>query len=100
MAKQVAWSILAQEDRKRILEYWRDRNKSTVYSKKLNQLFKDSIKIVIDFPHIGKLTDDKNARIKIVRDYLIIYEETETQIHILTVWDSRQDPKKLDKILK
>ena len=100
MAKQVIWSLRAQNEKKEILDYWRQRNKSNAYSKKLNELFKESIKIIIDFPQIGKVTDDTRARIKIVRDYLIIYEETVTQISILTIWDSRQDPDRLKKILK
>jgi addiction module RelE/StbE family toxin len=100
MAKEVIWSLRAQNDRKEILDYWRQRNKSSTYSKKLNELFKESIKIILDFPQIGKVTDDTKARIKVVRDYLIIYEETETQILILTIWDSRQDPEKLEKILR
>jgi addiction module RelE/StbE family toxin len=100
MAKQVVWSPRAQKDRKEILEYWRLRNKSNTYSKKLNQLFKESAKIIADFPQIGKSTDEANARLKIVKDYLIIYEETETQIFILTIWDSRQDPDKLGTILR
>jgi len=99
MAKQVIWSLRAQNDKKEILEYWRKRNKSSAYSKKLNELFKESIKIIVDFPQIGKVTDDNEAKIKIVRDYFIIYEETETQILILTIWDSRQDPEKLKNIL-
>ncbi len=99
MARQVIWSLRAQNDKREILGYWKQRNKSNTYSKKLNELFKESIKIILDFPQIGKVTDDTKARIKIVRDYLIIYEETETQIFILTIWDSRQDPEKLKKIL-
>ena len=99
MAKEVVWSLRAQKERKEILEYWRLRNKSNTYSKKLNQLFKESVKLITDFPQIGKPTDDINTRIKIVRDYLIIYEETETQIQILTIWDSRQDPEKLKSII-
>ena len=99
MAKQVVWSLRAQDDRKAILHYWRIRNKSNTYSKILNKLFKDSIQIIQDFPQIGKATDDPNTRIKTVRDYLIFYEETETQIFILTIWDSRQDPDKLEKVL-
>jgi len=100
MAKQVAWSIRAQDDRKNILSYWRQRNKSNTYSKKLNLLFKEAVNTIRDFPKIGKLTDDRNARIKVVRDYLIIYEETETTIYILTVWDGRQDPAELVKVLR
>lgn len=99
MAKEVVWSLRAQKERKEILEYWRLRNRSNTYSKKLNQLFKESVKIITDFPQIGKPTDDVNTRIKIVKDYLIIYEETETQIQILTIWDSRQDPDKLKNII-
>ena len=100
MAKQVVWSLRAQNDKKQILNYWRLKNKSNTYSKKLHQLFKQSVKIITDFPQIGKSTDDKNVRIKIIKDYLLIYEETETQILILTIWDSRQDPNKLERILK
>jgi len=95
MAKQIVWSRRAQRDRKEILEYWRIRNRSNTYSKKLNRLFKESIKIITDFPQIGKPTDEADTRIKIVKDYLIVYEETQTQIVILTIWDSRQDPGKL-----
>ena len=100
MVKQVVWSLRAQNDRKKILNYWRLRNKSNTYSKKLNQLFKNSIQIIKDFPLIGKSTDDPNTRIKIVKDYLLFYEETETQIVILTIWDSRQDPERLTMVLK
>ncbi len=74
MAKRVIWSLRAQNDRKAILEYWIKRNKSNVYSKKLNSLFKEAIKLIAEHPEIGKPTDNYDARIKIVRDYLIIYE--------------------------
>lgn len=53
MAKQVVWSLRAQNDRKDILNYWRQRNKSNTYSKKLNALFKEAIQIIQIFPHIG-----------------------------------------------
>ena|SRR6478736_5054890 len=100
MVKQVIWSIQAQNDRKQILEYWRQRNKSNQYSKKLNNLFKEAVKLITEYPQIGRVTDDSQARIKIVRDYLIFYEETNDQILILTIWDNRQDPERLKNILK
>jgi toxin YoeB len=99
MARQVVWSQRAVLERKQILDYWRKRNKSNTYSKKLNQLFKESVRIINDFPQIGTPTDDINLRVKVVRDYLIIYEETATQLLILSIWDSRQDPEKLQKIV-
>ena len=100
MAKKVIWSLRAQSDRKNILDYWRQRNKSDTYSKKLDDRFREAVSIIKDFPQIGKLTDDQKARIKVVKDYLMIYEDTVDTIIILTIWDSRQDPSKLEKILK
>lgn len=88
MAKQIIWSRRAQTDRKEILKYWINSNKSNSYSKKLNGLFKEAIKLIADYPEIGTPTDNKNARIKIVRDYLIIFEMNNEQIFILTIWDS------------
>ncbi|MGC3945575.1 MAG: type II toxin-antitoxin system RelE/ParE family toxin [Chryseolinea sp.] len=100
MARQVIWSRRAQKDKKEILlHYWRQRNKSNTYSKKLNELFKESIKIIAEFPQIGKVTDDTYAKIKVVKDYLVIYEESDTHIHILTISNSRQDPDKLKRVL-
>jgi len=95
MAKQVVWSLRAQSDRKEILDYWRRRNKSNTYSRKLNQVFKETVEIIRDFPQIGTLTDTDNVRVKIVKDYQIFYEVTESKLTILTIWDSRQNPAKL-----
>jgi len=81
-------------------EYWKNRNKSNTYSKKLDNRFREALTIIRDYPQIGKQTDDQKARIKIVKDYLLLYEETADSIFLLTIWDSRQDPNKLEKILK
>ena len=75
MAKKIIWSLNAQKDRKNILQYWNKRNQSNRYSIKLNKLFRDAVKIVSNYPGIGKMTDKENTRIKIVKEYLIIYED-------------------------
>ena len=98
MVKQVIWSTKAIDERKGILNYWKLRNNSNTYSKKLNLLFKEAIKTIKSFPQIGKPADSENVRIKLVRDYLIIYEERETTINILSIWDGRQNPNKLKDI--
>ena len=95
MAKKVVWSFRAIHDRKEIFNYWNKRNKSTRYSIHLNQLFSQAVSIISNSPKIGKTTEEDNIRIKIVRDYLIIYEEFENEIHILTIFSSHQDPAKL-----
>jgi len=100
MARRIIWSRRAQNDRIEIFKYWNERNKSNQYSKKLYGLFIEAVKLIAEYPEIGTPTDNKNARIKIVKDYLIIYEMDEKeQLLILTIWDSRQNPERLKKIL-
>ena len=99
MAKQIVWSFRAQSDRKNILQYWRERNNSSTYSKKLNKLFIQAIRRISEFPQIGKITNYPAVRVKVVKEYLIVYEESDTHLAILSIWDTRQDPEKLDKVL-
>lgn len=95
MAKRVIWSPLAKKQRREILEYWISHNRSKSYSRKLNSLFKGAQKLISLHPNIGVPTTDPNIRHKLVRDYSLFYELREDSIIILTVWDHRQDPKKL-----
>ena len=92
MAKEIIWSELAINDRKNILSYWILRNHSKLYSIKLDKLFRDSVSLIAEYPFIGKPTDVKNVRAKKVRDYFVFYSEKGNQIHILTIWDTRQNP--------
>jgi len=57
MAKRIIWSRRAQNDRISIFEYWNKRNKSKVYSKKLNRLFNEGVKLISEYPEIGKPTE-------------------------------------------
>ncbi|MFT6214412.1 MAG: toxin YoeB [Roseivirga sp.] len=95
MVKQVVWSPRAQSERKSVLKYWLNRNKSKTYSLKLNLLIKEGISLILSNQEIGRKTDVPNVRIKIVRDYLIFYEVQNETIYILSFWDSRQNPEKL-----
>ena len=79
MAKKIVWSAKAQNDRKEILLYWKERNKSILFSRKLNQLFNDAANSILKFPKIGKLTGYKDTRVKIVRDYLMVYKEFDSK---------------------
>lgn len=100
MAKAVIWTRKAQNDRKKILKYWQDRNRSSAYSLLLNQKFEEAVNILKNHSGIGKPTNKIDIRVKVVRDYLIVYEDSNTLISILTIWDSRQNPKKLEQIIK
>lgn len=57
MAKQIIWSLRAQKDKKEIFKYWLQHNKSNRYNKKLNQLFKEAVQLLKEYPYIGKTTD-------------------------------------------
>jgi len=99
MVRHVIWSEKAQKDRIAIFTYWNNRNESFIYSKKLNEQIKESLKLISKHPLIGQLTQKENVRVKILRDYLIIYEVTVGEIIVLSLWDCRQNPKEL-RIIK
>jgi toxin YoeB len=46
MARRIIWVLQAQKDRKEILAYWKDRNKSVAYSKKLDKFFREALKLI------------------------------------------------------
>jgi toxin YoeB len=96
MVKRVIWSKQAVEDKIQILTYWNKRNQSKLYSKKLNQLFNECIKLIQDFPEIGTKTDLGNIRKMPIEHFSIFYENLEHTIAILAIWDGRQDPEKLN----
>src|SRR5690606_40227872 len=60
-------------ERTEILQYWINRNKSKVYSLKLNALIKEEVNVLGKFPMIGKDTDVTNVKVKIIKDYLLYY---------------------------
>lgn len=97
MAKRkIVWTNSAKLELKGILIYWTKKTKSKTYSKKLSILFKETVDLLSQHPKIGRTTNDKNARISIIRNYLIFYEITETEIIILSIWDARRDENETD----
>jgi plasmid stabilization system protein ParE len=92
MAKRVMWTLRAHEDRISILDYLNTRNQSKVYSKKLNLLPKKTVTLISENPNIGRLTNVERVRAKLVKSYLIFYDERERSIYILSIWDGRRNP--------
>jgi plasmid stabilization system protein ParE len=99
MVRKIIWSANAKADRIEILDYWIKRNKSNTYSKKLNLLFREAINLVAKNPTIGHVTIKENVRVKIVKQFLIIYEIAEDSIHIHSIFDNRRDPEEFIKRL-
>ncbi len=98
MAKRkINWTEKANFERKEILQYWINRNKSKRYRIKLNKLFVETIKKTAENPMIGRKTDfDENIRVKIVRDYLLFYKFDDKQLKVLSIWDGNRDDNKLE----
>jgi plasmid stabilization system protein ParE len=99
MVRKIIWSANAKDERIEILEYWIKRNKSNIYSKKLNLLFKEAINLVAKNPTIGHITIKENVRVKIVKQFLIIYEIADDSINIHSIFDNRRDPEEFIKRL-
>lgn len=91
--RKIIWTFKANQERKDILEYWILRNKSKTFSLKLNKLILYNIGLVAEHPTIGRKTNVQNVRVKIVRDYLIFYEFSDSELIILSVWDGRRNDK-------
>lgn len=95
MAKQIIWSRKAQNELIEILEYWINRNKSKTFSIKLNTLIEEQLKLILEFPQIGRKTDIENVYIKVVHKYLLYYEFVNEELHILTIRHGSKNPKTL-----
>lgn len=90
--RKIDWTINTILTKKSIFHYWNNRNKSTVYSKKLNQLFTITLHTVENSPEASIATKKVNIRAILVKDYYLIFEITELNIKVLDIWDTRQNP--------
>ncbi len=90
--RKIGWTVNALLTKKNIFYYWNNRNKSTVYSQKLNQLFTTTLHITENSPEASIATKKENIRAILVRDYYLIFEITELTIKVLDIWDTRQNP--------
>jgi plasmid stabilization system protein ParE len=93
MVRRLIWSIEARNSRKNIFDYWNNRNKSKVYSRKLNLLFNSNLKIISQLPEFGKSTFQENTKYIIASHFEIIYKITPNEIVVLDIWDTRQNPR-------
>jgi toxin YoeB len=98
--RTINWTKQALIDRIEILEYWIIRNKNKRYSKKLDLLFISAVELISKQPEVGRKIAKSNTRVKVVKDYFIIYVFNELEVDILIIWDTRQNPIKLERQLK
>jgi plasmid stabilization system protein ParE len=89
---KIVWSNIAVETLDEILNFYSERNKSDIYSKKLYSKIMSDVKLLARVPLIGLLTRIKNVRGLIVEDFIIYYEIKGKEVFILTIWDCSQNP--------
>ncbi|MCB9186891.1 MAG: type II toxin-antitoxin system RelE/ParE family toxin [Flavobacteriales bacterium] len=96
MAKRtVVWTDTAKLQRRKIFEYWNNRNGSTRYSKKLLKFISTRIQQLVEHPFSGKETEIEGIRITSLGHFSIVYRLTETRLIVIGFWDTRQDPEML-----
>ncbi len=101
MAKRdVVWTKTADLQFVGILEYWVKRNKSNKYSKKLIKLVSERTNQIAENPKIYRKTDYKNIRVASLDNFGIYYKFDKYKIVVMAFWDNRQNPKKLNELLR
>jgi len=98
--RTVVWTETAIKQRRNILEYWVIKNKSTLYSEKLIQLIRKQIKSIEKSPYSFRKADYPNIHLAVIGHFSLYYKIAITEIIIVALWDNRQDPVKLYKIIK
>jgi len=96
MAKRkIIWSNRARESRYDILKFYFRRNKTKIYSIKLNKQINKELQLILKYPELGIKTDVEGVRGLIFGNFIIFYELNKNVIIVHYVWDSRQNPEKL-----
>ena len=100
MAIKIIWTKTAVLQRRKILIYWNKRNKSTTYSKKLVIEIAQRVKFLANNPEVYIKTSFSDIRTSTFGHYNIFYKTTPNELIVMAFWDNRQNPKKLELILK
>lgn len=100
MALKIIWTNTAALQRRKILNYWTKRNKSTTYSKKLVSEISNRIQFIVNNPEIYIETSFPEIQASTLGHYNIFYKIIFDELIIIAFWDNRRSPKTLSKILK
>lgn len=100
MILQVKWTKEAKVQFKDIIDYWDIRNNSTRYSQKLINIVDKAIARILEFPEIGRVTENDRIRLKIIKDYFLYYSFNDTELIVLGISDMRRDPDYLKSLFK
>jgi plasmid stabilization system protein ParE len=94
-SRRIVWTAYAKLELREIFDYFNFRNSSKLYSLKLNRIIQTELKSLLLQSNIGKKTDTVNVRCLLIENYFVFYQINPKHIVILSVWDTRQNPKHL-----
>ncbi len=95
MVRRVVWTKKAKDELIAIFQYWNNRNKSNIFSIKLNTQIEEELKLILEFPKIGRVTDIPNVYVKVIQKYLLYYEFVDDVLYVLTIRHGTRNPKTL-----
>ena len=87
---KLEWTLEAEMQYYDILSYWTNHNKSNSYSIKIMNEVEKSEDLLIYNPF-------KIRSLLVLKNFSIIYRITD-RIEILSFWDNRNDPTKLERL--
>lgn len=94
--RKIRWTPKALRDQKQIWDYWYKRTGSVDYPIKLQELFNETLTFLALMPQIGLVFDEeRNISHAIIKDYKIYYTYSDHYITVVTIWDTRRNPKNL-----
>ncbi len=100
MALEIKWTDEAKFQFKEIIHYWDHRIGSSKYSEKLINLVDQTLLRLLEYPEIGRFTENNRIRLKIVKDYFLYYSFDKIQLTVLGISDMRRDPIYLKGLLE
>lgn len=90
---RIVWSKNAKEEIESIFEYWNNRNKSTRYSLKIKSQITLALNLILHQSKIGLSSNIARVRMKLIlKNYYLIYQLKDDELHVLQFWDVRQNP--------
>lgn len=93
--RKIIWSQRAKIKLFNILDFYKNKNKSTFYSQKLYREFNQQLSLIDSQPEMGINTDFEGIRGLIIEHFILYNEVSKEYIIVHTLWDSRQNPDKL-----
>lgn len=98
--KRIGWSPLGLDKYIKTIQFLITLHNSNKYALKLDKAIKTVFKLIKNNNEIGRKTEYNNYRFWIIDNYKLIYEITEESIIVHSLFDTRSNPDKLEKIIK